>query len=55
MNNIQIILVADAIEKIAIETGSEDVREITECLTGVCFDEETAGKIRQFHSSENDI
>ena len=50
----QFILVADAIEKINDVTGTDNIEEIVDALTGVAFSEEEAGQIKRYHAYDDE-
>ena len=50
----EIILVADAIEKIT-ELTDTTIPEVVDALTGLCFDEESAGDIKRYHYNESEL
>jgi hypothetical protein len=54
MKNTQLIIAAFCIKSIADETGAAII-EIIDELTGVCFNEEEAGQIKEFISNEDDV
>ena len=51
----QIILIADAVERINILTGTDDIGSIVSALSGLCWDEETGSMINEYHSSDPDL
>jgi hypothetical protein len=50
----EIILLADAVERISSITGTDDIGAVVDALTGLCWDEEDGGKISQYHESDPD-
>lgn len=49
----ELVLVADAVEKISDITGTDDIEAIVDALIGVAWDEEKASEIKQYHSSDD--
>ena len=50
----EIILLADAVERINAITNTDDIGAVVDALTGVCWDEEDGGKISSYHESDPD-
>jgi hypothetical protein len=50
----EIILLADAVERINAITGTDDIGAVVNALTGLCWDEEAGDEISRYHESDPD-
>lgn len=54
MKTSELVLVADAVERISDITGTDDIEAIVDALIGVAWDEEETSQIKDYHSCEDD-
>jgi len=50
----KLILLSDLVERLS-EITDTTIPEVVDALEGVCWDEEDSGRIKEYHSSEDDV
>ena len=50
----EVVLVADAVERISDITETDDIEAIVDALIGVAWNEEEASEIKQYHSNDDE-